>query len=93
VLFSWLMKTTRMFELITVPLKDFDLNIVKIALVCDREDHVQRKIKDNRIEEQIYEKSSMENYYNFGAHVIDTTNKTVQESGMLVRELIEKERV
>jgi len=36
VLFSWVMSSTWMFDLITEPLSDLEIDICKIALVCDK---------------------------------------------------------
>lgn len=73
VLFSWVMSSTWMFDLITEPLSNMTLDIRKIALVCDREQYIERIKSDDRRDELVSFPSSMDNFYTLGASVIDTT--------------------
>lgn len=88
VLFTWVIHENSMFDLITEPLNDLEMELVKIALVSDRESHVNRLKKDGRREEQILSKHCMSKYKKLKAVVIDTSNLTVNKICKKVVEVI-----
>ena len=79
-LFSWVMHAAWMFDLVSSPLSDIDLEIYRIALVCDQAQHVDRMRNDDRRDEQISATDSSEEFYNLGAKVIDTTGQSITET-------------
>ena len=89
VLFSWVMSSPWMFDLITKPLSDLTLDIRKITLICDKKKHIERMKLDGRREEQANFPDSMDKYYNLGAKIIDTTNIPINEVVKNVLRIIE----
>ncbi|MCR3923534.1 MAG: AAA family ATPase [Firmicutes bacterium] len=89
VLFSWVINSATMFDLITEPLKDLDFELYKIALVCSTDAHVKRLKSDNRREEQVAAPDSMTSYYHLGAKVIDVSSMSVADSALAVLKIID----
>lgn len=92
ILFSWVISSEYMFDLVIKPLSDMEFDLVKIALVCDREVHIERMRKDNRREEQINSPYSMAPFYKLGAEVIDVTQLSVDEMVKSAIHIINKEK-
>lgn len=88
VLFSWVLSSTWMFDLITEPLSDLKLDIRKIALVCDKEQHIQRMKSAGRRAEQANFPDSMDKYYKLGANIIDTTSLSKDETVKIAFKII-----
>lgn len=80
VLFSWVMHSTWMFDLITEPLSDLTFDIREIAIVCDKEQHIERMKLDGRRNEQANFPESMDNYYKLGANIIDVSSLSFNEA-------------
>lgn len=91
VLFSWVMSSSWMFDLITEPLSDIEFRLYKIALVCDKDAHIERMQKDERREEQANSPDSMEPYYQLGAEVIDVSSMSVADTVQRVLCILNKE--
>ncbi|SKC81962.1 AAA family ATPase [Maledivibacter halophilus] len=89
VLFSWVMNSMWMFDLITEPLSDLTLDIRKIALVCAKEQHMKRMKLDGRRDEQANFPDSMDNYYKLGASIIDVTSLSKNEAAKIALNIIE----
>lgn len=88
VLFSWVMSRAWMFDLITEPLSDLTLDIRKIALVCDREQHIERMKLDGRRDEQANFPEPMDDYHKLGASIIDTTLLSKDETVKIALDII-----
>ena len=89
VLFSWLMHSEFMFDLITEQIADKGYELIKIALVCsDRNIHIERMRKDGRREEQIEETDNMERFHQLNASIIDVVNLSVNDITERIIELI-----
>lgn len=58
------MSSPWMFDLISQPLSDLNLDIRKITLVCDKTKYIERMKLDCRREEQVNLPDSMDEYYN-----------------------------
>ncbi len=80
ILFSWLMHSKFMFDLITEQIVDEDYELIKIALVCsDKEIYIERMRKDGRREEQIEEADNMERFHQLNASIIDVADLSVDD--------------
>ena len=81
ILFSWLMHSDFMFDLVTNQLKERDYELTKVALICsDREIYIDRMRKDGRREEQIAEADDMQRFNKLTANIIDVAYATVKET-------------
>ena len=85
-----------MFDIITGALSDISFDLFKIALVCDRDALIKRRILDNRrkelIEELIESPDLMEPFYHLGAEVIDVSNIPVEEVARRVMHILNKKK-
>ena len=89
ILFSWLMHSEFMFDLITEQIADKDYDLIKIALVCsDKKIYIERMRKDGRREEQIEEADNMRRFYQLNANIIDVADLSVDEMAERIIELI-----
>lgn len=90
VLFSWVIRKDWIFDLITGPLMDLELDIRKISLVCHRDEYIRRMKADDRRDELINNSQSMEDFYNINGDVIEVTKLTIVETVEKAIELISK---
>ncbi len=89
ILFSWLMHSEFMFDLITEQIADNDYELIKIALVCsDKNVYVERMRKDQRREEQIKEADDMERFHQLNTNMIDVAHLSVDDVAERIIELI-----
>lgn len=89
ILFSWLMHSEFMFDLITEQIADKNYELIKIALVCgDKNMYVERMRKDRRSEAQIEEADNMMRFHQLDANMIDVVNLLVNDIAERIIELI-----
>lgn len=89
ILFSWLMHSEFMFDLITEQIADKDYELIKIALVCsDEKSYIERMRYDRRREEQIEEADNMKRFYQLNASIIDVIHLSVDDIAKRIMELI-----
>ena len=89
ILFSWLMHSQFMFDLITEQIADKDYELIKIALVCsDKNMYVERMRNDRRREEQIKEADNMKRFHQLNANIIDVVHLSVDDVAERIIELI-----
>lgn len=91
VLFNWVINNLSMFSLITEQLKNIDYTLIKIALICEKSTHISRMRIDNRRKDQAENPANMDPYYDLGAHIIDVSNISVQETAKKAMEIINQE--
>ncbi|MGE5579265.1 MAG: AAA family ATPase [Bacillota bacterium] len=88
VLFSWVMTSQHMFDLITDRLTEFSLEVFRVALVCDAEQHKRRMMLDARPAHHLDSAGHMASYYDLHAEVLDVSSITPREAALKIRELI-----
>lgn len=88
VLFSWVMSSTSMFDLITKPLSNMSLDIRKIALICDKDQYIERMKSDGRRDDQINFPYPIDNFYKLGASIIDTSTLSKLETVKIALNII-----
>jgi adenylate kinase family enzyme len=89
VLFSWVMSSIWMFDLITEPLSDLTFDTHKIAIICDKEKHIERMKLDGRRDEQVNSPDSMDKYLKLGVNIIDTTSLSINEAAKIALNIID----
>lgn len=89
VLFCWVIHAEWMFDVVIDQLFDVQFEVIKVVLICDREQHTSRMKLDGRREEQVNFPDSMDKYYDLSGHVVDTTTLSVSEAVIRVIEIIE----
>ena len=90
VLFSWVMSSAGMFDLISDPLSDLPLQLTKIALVCDSPELQRRLSVDGRRQTQIQSPPQGDAFRKMstaGVVVIDTTSLSIAQVADQVRQL------
>ena len=88
ILFSWLMHSDFMFDLVTSHLKEKDYELIKIALICsDREIYINRMKRDGRRKEQIAEADDMQRFTGLNAEIIDVAHLTIIEAAAKIRDI------
>jgi adenylate kinase family enzyme len=89
ILFSWLMHSKFMFDLITEQIVDKDYELIKIALVCsDKNIYIERMRNDRRREEQIKEADDMKLYHQLNTNMIDVAYLSVDDITEKIMKLI-----
>jgi hypothetical protein len=89
ILFSWLMHSNFMFDLITEQIVDKDYELIKIALVCsDKNIYLERMRSDGRREEQIEEADDMRRFHQLNINMIDVAHLSVDDIAEKIMELI-----
>jgi hypothetical protein len=89
ILFSWVMSNPFMFELIVRQLDGMNYTLHKIALVCDKQPHIDRMRRDRRRAEQASNPDTMKPYHELGARVIDVSRTSAQDAAKLIKEAID----
>lgn len=79
-----------MFDLVTEPLSDLAFDTLKIAIICDKEKHIERMIIDGRRSEQANTPDFTDKYLKLGANIIDTTSLTINEEVRIALNIIDK---
>jgi adenylate kinase family enzyme len=89
ILFSWLMHSKFMFDLITEQIADKDYELIKIALVCsDRKIYIERMRNDRRRDVQIEEADSMKRFHQLNINMIDVVHLSVDDIAERIIELV-----
>ena len=90
ILFSWLMHSDFMFDLITDQIADKDFELIKVALVCsDKNAYIDRMREDKRSEAQIEEADNIKRFYQLNANIIDVADLSVGGTAERIIELID----
>ncbi len=93
ILFSWLMNGDFMFDLVTEQISCANYELVKIALVCEEQEHVNRLRAGNRSEGKIEHPDDMAKYRALRAHVIDTTHRSIEDTAEEIWRVAREERL
>jgi tRNA uridine 5-carbamoylmethylation protein Kti12 len=88
IIFSWVMHSPFMFDIIINQLDGMEFKLYKIALICDMKSHIYRKTKDGRRTEQIENQDSMEPYFNLGATIVDVSTISAKDAAYQIVELL-----
>lgn len=89
VFFSWVIRYPAMFDLVTERIDYPHLQLHKIALICDPEEHLRRLVQDRRSEASVQQREGMDAYLCLGAEVIDTTDLTPRQAALRLHALLE----
>ncbi|MCE5236245.1 MAG: AAA family ATPase [Clostridiaceae bacterium] len=88
ILFSWLIHSNFMFELVTNRITYTNYELVKVVLICDEQEHALRMLSDNREEAKIAARDTMDKYLLLDAIKIDTTHLSVHETAEKILSLL-----
>lgn len=90
VIFNWVLHRRHLFDRVMTNINDLDYNIIWITLICNKEEHLRRMIKDGRSESRINRSIHYRYLYEgLSNPIIDTTELSIDETAEQILKVID----